>query len=251
MRFVSLLTLATLIGCATTTADSSSPTASAELWDAERGRRIPIEPYFPPRQRQCTSASPCPVAFLSPGYGIRHTDYSFIATSLTRSGYLVVAVQHDLPSDPALSKTGDLFANRTPMWKRGAQNLRFVRGTLSRTYTGFDWPQLALIGHSNGGDLSALALRESPTLATSLVTLDNRRYPLPRNHSINVLSIRASDFEADTGVLPTAQEKGARTCITAIVGSRHNDMNDHGPTELRSKISMLILQFLKDGRCGA
>jgi hypothetical protein len=110
---------------------------------------------------------------------------------------------------------------------------------------------LALVGHSNGGDLSALALGESPTLATSLVTLDNRRYPLPRNHSINVLSIRGSDFEADAGVLPTAQEKGAGTCITTIAGARHNDMNDHGPTELQSKISMLVVQFLKDGRCVA
>ena len=248
MRFVALLALATLIACATTAADSSNLTESAELWDADRGRQIPIELYFPAQQRHCNRARPCPVAFVSPGYGLLHTDYSFIANSLARSGYLVVAIQHDLPSDPALSKTGDLFANRTPMWKRGAQNLRFVRDTLSRTYTGFDWPHLALVGHSNGGDLSALALRESPKLATSLVTLDNRRYPLPRNHSIKVLSIRGSDFEADAGVLPT--ERDAGTCITAIAGSRHNDMNDHGPTELQSKISMLILRFLKDGRCG-
>lgn len=38
-------------------------------------------------------------------------------------------------------------------------------------------------------------------------------------------------------------------CITEIAGSHHNDMNDHGPAELQSKISKLILQFLKDGRC--
>ena len=124
-----------------------------------------------------------------------------------------------------------------------------MRDTLSRKYTGFDWPLLDIVGQSNGGDISALAVHESPSLATTLVTLDNRRYPLPRNQ-IRVLSIRGSDFEADAGVLPMAQEQSAGTCITALADSRHNDMNDNGPTELQSKISMLILQFLKDGRCG-
>jgi hypothetical protein len=44
-----------------------------------------------------------------------------------------------------------------------------------------------------------------------------------------VLSIRASDTEADPGVLPTAEEQqefGA--CIVRIAGSRHNDMYDGG-----------------------
>lgn len=251
MRFVTLIALVALAGCTTTTGGSSNLTDSTELWDASRERQIPVTLYFPAPQRDCTHARPCPVAFVSPGYGLLHTDYSFIANALARSGYLVVAIQHDLPTDPALSRTGDLFTNRMPAWKRGAENLRFVRSTLSRTYTGYDWPHLVLVGHSNGGDISALALHESPTLASTLVTLDNRRYPLPRNHSINVLSVRGSDFEADTGVLPTGQVRNAGTCITAIAGSRHNDMNDHGPTELQSKISMLILRFLKEDRCGA
>ena len=251
MRLVTLVVLAVLAGCAATTGGSSSLTESTELWDASRERHIPITLYFPAQQRDCTQMQPCPIAFVSSGYGLLHTDYSFIANALAKSSYLVVAIQHELPTDPALSKTGDLFTNRMPMWKRGAENLRFVRNTLSRTYTGYDWSHLALVGHSNGGDISALALHDSPTLATTLVTLDNRRHPLPRNHSINVLSIRGSDFEADAGVLPAAQEIKPGTCITTIAGSRHDDMNDHGPTELQSKISKLILQFLKDGRCGA
>lgn len=251
MRLVTLVALVALAGCATTTGGSANLTESTELWDASRERKIPVTLYFPAQQRECIPARPCPVALLSPGYGLLHTDYSFIANALTRSGYLVAAIQHDLPTDPALSKTGDVFANRMPAWRRGADNLRFVRNTLSSTYTGYDWSHLALVGHSNGGDISALALHDTPTLATSLVTLDNRRYPLPRNRSINVLSIRGSDFEADAGVLPTAQETGPDTCITTIAGSRHDDMNDQGPTELQSQISKLILQFLKDDRCGA
>lgn len=250
MKLVVIAVLAILTGCTTIVAPNPILTKSVELLDVSRDRQIPLELYFPVQQ-SCTRKTPCAVAFLSQGYGLRHTDYSFIAHALTEFGYLVVAIQHDLPSDPAISTAGNLFSNRMPMWQRGAQNLHFVQDTLSRTYTGYDWSSLVLIGHSNGGDLSALALRESPTLATTLITLDNRRYPLPRTPSIKVLSIRGSDFAADVGVLPTAQEMGTVTCITSIAGSRHNDMNDHGPAELQAKLNALILLFLKDGRCGA
>jgi predicted dienelactone hydrolase len=184
MRLAAIAAFAILTGCTTIAAPNSMPTESVELLDASRDRQIPLELYFPAHQNTCTRRSPCPVAFLSQGYGLRNTDYSFIANALARSGYLVAAIQHDLPSDAAISTTGDLFASRTPMWQRGAENPRFVRGALSRTYPGFDWSRLVLIGHSNGGDLSALALQESPTLAAALVTLDNRRYPLPRTPSI-------------------------------------------------------------------
>lgn len=251
MRLLTLVALVALAGCTTITGRSSNLTGPTELWDASRERQIPIALYFPDRPRDCTLRRLCPVAFVSPGYGLSHTDYSFVADTLSKSGYLVVAIQHDLPTDPALSKTGNLFASRMPAWQRGAENISFVRNALSRTYTGYDWGHLVLIGHSNGGDISALALHESPTLATALVTLDNRRYPLPRDRTISILSIRGGDFEADAGVLPTAQESDAGTCITTIPDSRHNDMNDHGPIQLQSQISTLILQFLKDGRCGA
>lgn len=253
MRLLALVALAVLASCTTTTSGGSNLTGPTELWDASRERQIPIALYFPDRPRDCTPARLCPVAFVSPGYGLSHTDYSFIANALAKSGYLVVAIQHDLPTDPALSKTGNLFANRMPAWQRGAENIRFVHNALSRSYTGYDWHHLVLIGHSNGGDISALALHESPTLATTLVTLDNRRYPLPRDRSVSILSVRGSDFEADAGVLPTVQERGAGTCtcITTIPDSRHNDMNDHGPIQLQSQITTLVLQFLKDGRCGA
>lgn len=250
MRFATLLVLVALVACATTSAGGSRLTESADLWDASRDRHIPIAVYFPARPHDCIRDRPCPVALLSPGYGLRHTDYSFVANTLARSGYLVVAIQHDLPTDAPLSRSGDLFASRMPAWHRGVENLHFVRDTLSRTHTGFDWSRLTLVGHSNGGDISALFVHQSPALATALVTLDHRRYPLPRSRSIKVLSIRGSDFEADPGVLPTAQEANAGTCIRAIAGARHNDMNDHGPTELQSRIGTLISQFLDDGRCG-
>lgn len=247
-RHAGLLVPVVVAGCASATVDSVAGPQAAALWDASRGRQVPIALYFP-QHRRCTLEQPCPVAFVSPGYGLLHTDYSFVADALTRSGYLVVGIRHDLPTDPPLSRSGDLFASRLPAWQRGAENLRFVRNALAQRYPAFAWSELVLLGHSNGGDISAFALHESPEFAAALVTFDNRRYPLPRRHAGGVLSIRASDFQADTGVLPMAHEGDMGICVVQIAGSRHNDMSDHGPGELQSRIAAVMLQFLEAGRC--
>lgn len=79
---------------------------------------------------------------------------------------------------------------------------------------------------------------------SALVTLDNRRSPLPRDKAIRVLSIRASDTMADPGVLPS---EGA--CIVKIDGSRHNDMSDAGSAQLKQTITQALELFLAGG-CG-
>lgn len=249
MRVASVLAALVASACVLT-ADAQPRRQSLVLHDPDRARAIPVELYFPASPHRCTRERSCPVAFISPGYGLPHTGYSFVAEPLTRTGHLVVAIRHDLPSDPALATTGNLFEARSPIWKRGADNLRFVRDVLSQAHPGHDWANLTLIGHSNGGDLSALALHQSPGLATTLITLDHRRHPLPRDPSIKVLSIRGSDFEADPGVLPDKQERArSGACITRIDPSRHNDMHDGGPTELKARISELIGNFLRNGGC--
>lgn len=238
---------------------ASSPVSAAEareealrFTDPNRAREIPVQMYFPGEDRTCTVKNPCPVAFISPGYGVPHTAYTFIATSLASQGYLVAAIQHDLLSDPPLARTGDLVTIRTPMWRRGAENLRFLHRRLSTDYPGYAWSDLTLIGHSNGGDISAYALQGSPDLAKTLVTLDNRRVPLPRNHMLRLLSVRGSDFPADPGVLPTEAEQSATgACIVQIPQSRHDDMLDEGPASLRAKISALVAGFLQQHRCGS
>ena len=225
-----------------------SDQTSLDLQDAARNRLVPTELYFP--ARHCTPAVPCPVAFISPGYGLAHTDYSFLARSLASDGYLVVAIQHVLPTDPPLATTGTLFDNRMPMWRRGVENLRFVKATLQVQYPGYDWSRLVLIGHSNGGDLSALALVESPTLATTLITLDHRRYPLPRGRAVRTLSLRGTDFAADPGVLPTPSERSdLDACIVRLDDARHNDMYDAGPAWLKDAIAAEVGRFLHGARC--
>ncbi len=221
------------------------------LRDEARRRDIPVEIRLPENPGDCVRSHPCPVAFVSPGYGLAHTDYRFLSDALVGLGYLVVSIQSVLPGDPKPSNTGNMIADRTPMWTVGADNLVYAKSVLSERYSGYDWAHLVLVGHSNGGDLSALAVKRDPAFASILVTLDNRRYPLPASGSVKLLSIRGSDFEADPGVLPSPVARSSSLCILEIPESRHDEMNDAGPAWLKERISNLMADFLARGRCAA
>lgn len=219
--------------------------------DPERQREIPIQVSFPLDVSVCNAAHQCPVAFLSSGYGVAYDKYSFISDTLNKAGYLVVAIQHELPDDPALAVTGHLFTERSENWKRGAETLKFVRSQLQSEFSGFDFNKLTLVGHSNGGDISSWLLNEGVDYVETLITLDHRRVPLPRAGSPFILSIRGTDYPADEGVLYTDQEKTTfNACIVEIENSKHNDMTDFGPGWLKNSISNTLLGFLS-GECNA
>jgi dienelactone hydrolase len=227
------------------------------LMDEQRQRAIPIaihQPQLADKKSNCVNSS-CPVAILSAGYGLLHTDYAFLATSLSELGYLVIAVGHELPTDPPLSVTGDVYQTRSENWQRGAQTLRFIRSQLKQTMTGFDFDHLLLIGHSNGGDISAwLAnemLAENEAFISTVVTLDSRRVPLPRSGKIKLLTLRGSDFPADVGVLPTALEQQTLgLCVVTVANARHDDMYDGGPDWLKTKLKRLLKDFLVSRQAG-
>ncbi|MCE9678738.1 alpha/beta hydrolase [Shewanella sp. AS1] len=221
------------------------------LFDEARDRSIPIE-ITQPSGHNCSAAKPCPVAFVSAGYGMAHTQYGFMTATLSRLGYLVIAIGHELPQDPPLAVSGDLFVNRSENWQRGAQTLAFVQQNLSSTYPNFDFNHLLLVGHSNGGDISVWLAAEGVDYVKQIITLDNRRVPLPRDSQIKVLSIRAGDFPADNGVLPTQKEReDFPICVVTLNDARHNDMSDLGPAWLRSKISQLVESFINEPECEA
>jgi hypothetical protein len=249
-----LFHVSTLAILNSTTASASSLTTSPAsptlmiVVDEKREREIPLALYYPVQKDRCTKEKRCPVALLSPGYGVGYLDYSFIANTLNRLGYLMVGVEQQLPGDEPIKTTGDIYNDRSPMWARGAQNLRYVQSVLSKAsdLDQFDLQRPILIGHSNGGDISAWLVRESPEFAAAMITLDHRRVALPQTSHLKVLSIRASDFEADPGVLPTNEEQRKfGICITTIPGARHNDMYDAGPVELKTSISQIIEAFLQ------
>lgn len=229
----------------------SISSASLTIFDNERQRLIPVELYPPSSAYNCSIKSQCKIALLSSGYGLLHTDYGFIASALQHHGYLVIAIHHELPIDPALSVTGDLYQTRSENWQRGTETLEFVReyfmGVDERQNlkaAHFDFNDITLIGHSNGGDISAWLTNhqdESNGYITRIITLDHRRVPLPRDKNIRVLSIRASDFPADSGVLPnkTEQTKSGH-CVVTILNAKHNDMSDYGPSWLKAAIKKII-----------
>lgn len=218
--------------------------------DESRGRFIPTEITFPRNVEQCSAESKCPVALLSAGYGVSHLKYTFISKQLNKLNYLVIAIGHELPNDPALSVSGDLYETRSENWSRGAQTLDFIKTVLSERFSKYDFEKITLIGHSNGGDISAWLANESKLYVGNIITLDHRRVPLPRNSEIKVLSIRASDFPADKGVLPTKSEQEKfLSCIVNIPKAKHNDITDFGPEWLTFQISVLIKSYLNGQSC--
>jgi pimeloyl-ACP methyl ester carboxylesterase len=226
--------------------------AQAELiYDADRDRQIPLELIFPPGQ-QCSPETKCAVALLSAGYGVSHLQYGFIAEVFAQHGYLVVAIGHELPTDPPLAVSGNLYEARSENWRRGAQTLDVVVKTLGNTLAGYDFNHITLIGHSNGGDISAWLANQGKTYISGVITLDHRRVPLPRDNKLQILSIRASDFPADNGVLPSAAEQQQYgSCVVTIAQARHNDMTDDGPGWLKDKIQQLLQQHLAGQPCKA
>lgn len=241
MRFSILL--AGLLPCL---AWAAAPKQQAmQLFDSHRQREIALETYLPSATAACLATKNCPVALISPGYRVSHTAYSFIAQFLNQRGYFVASIAHDLPSDLALQTEGNIYANRLPLWARGAENLRFVKQELAAKYPQFAWQNLLLIGASNGGDISTLFAHQRPDMVSAVITLDHRRLALPRTNQPRILSIRASDFEADDGVLPNAKEQAQFGIqIEKIAGAKHNDMQDAGSAELKQKILSIMQQFL-------
>lgn len=86
------------------------------------------------------------LVILNPGYGGTRNDYGYIANNLAIKGYLVVVVQHDLPKDDSLPRTGDIYKLRKPFWDTGVKNVLFVTAKLKKEYPGLDYHNIILVG---------------------------------------------------------------------------------------------------------
>ncbi|WP_394223210.1 alpha/beta hydrolase [Alteromonas gracilis] len=220
--------------------------------DEARSRSIPIDISHPTHSERCTLKARCSVAFISAGYGVPHDKYEFLVDTFNKLGFLSVAIAHELPQDPELSREGNLYETRSENWIRGAATLDFLLHNLKGKFTEYDFDSIVLVGHSNGGDISSWLANENPSFIASVITLDNRRVPLPRNENIKVFSIRGSDFPADRGVLPSEREVSEYDiCVVKIPQSKHNDMSDFGPHWLKKKISKLVERYIKDAACAS
>jgi predicted dienelactone hydrolase len=116
-----------------------------EVMDKTRGRVIPIEVYHDKEEASL------PVVIISHGYTVQNTEYSFLAEALSQFGYFIVSIQHDMPNDPPLPKSKNIFDHRKPMWERGVQNILFVINELKKEKPHLNFNKVILIGHSNVG----------------------------------------------------------------------------------------------------
>ena len=205
---------------------------------------VPVDIHAPASVQACTNAKPCPVAILSPGYGLSGSDYSFVTTSLNGMGYLVIALQ-DSAGGVKLDRNAPVSEQVQAMARVASQSISTTIDETALRYPQFDWQHLLLVGHSLGGDSSAQFAADNANRVSSLISLDSRRVALPRSANIHVLTIRASDTTADPGVLPNEEERSRYgTCVVRIEGSRHNDMQDGGSEQLKARITSAIDTFL-------
>lgn len=232
------------------TALGNSPAArpdTLKLYDQNRQRVIPIAIYKPTPDKTRKQK----VVIFSHGYGQNkggdYLAYSYLTEFLASKGFFVVSIQHELATDSLLPSTGNPQVVRRPFWERGADNVFFVINELKKTNPELDYGQITLIGHSNGGDMTALFPLKYPTVAEKIITLDNRRMALPKTKNLSVYSLRSSDQPADEGVLPTEKEaQKFRMKIIKLAHTTHNQMDDNANDEQRKEIQNYVLTFLND-----
>jgi predicted esterase len=218
---------------------------SIKLFDRSRDRLVPVALYHP------NTSFKKKIVIFSHGYGENNGGdyliYSYLTENLASKGFFVASIQHELPTDELLPLTGIPQIVRRPCWERGADNILFVIQELKKSNPELDFKTITLIGHSNGGDMTALFPQKYPGLVARIITLDNRRMALPRTTNPKVYSLRSSDLAADEGVLPTTEEQRRNKMkIVKLTNTKHGEMDNDANAEQRQEINGLIMKFIND-----
>ena len=190
-----------------------------------------------------------PVAVLNHGNTVKFTEYSFLANVFAARGYMAVSIQHDLDSDaPLVTKVGELYVGRLPVYQRGVANIQFAIEQLKKIQPNSDYDHLTMVGHSNGGDISMYFAKVHPEQVRKVVTLDNLRVPFMTDGKFKILSFRSQDavFKPDPGVVPDEEicEKAGITVVNT--GAQHTDLSDRGPDALKTRIQGQLDKFLDE-----
>lgn len=215
------------------------------LYDSARARPVPVAIYEPAKINQHT-----PVIIFNHGYdankGNSYLAYSWLTRALSKEGYYVISIQHELPGDPLLSMQGDFMQTRKPNWEQGVRNILFTLRTFKKLKPGLDWNRLTLMGHSNGADMTMLFATEHPDKTNKAISLDHRRMIMPRTTQPRIYSLRGCDYEADKNVIPTPQEQAKyQVTIIKLDGVAHSDMDNKGSREKHRLMLKHIFECLK------
>lgn len=219
-----------------------------QWYDSIRQRSIPVAIYEPnPTGKQ----THFPIVIISHGYNANsrgsYLGYSFLAEHLASNGVFVISIQHELPTDSLVPFNGIPQIVRRPFWDRGVDNIYFVINHLKKTKPNLNFNQITLIGHSMGGDMTALFPQKYPNLVEKIITFDNRRMALPRTKTPRVYTLRSSDQPADSGVIPTKKEiKKYNMKIIYLADIKHNDMCNNANEQQRKELIKYVSQFLSE-----
>lgn len=218
---------------------------SLELFDQSRNRKIPVAIYHQKTEKKIINQQ---VIIFSHGYGENkggdNKIYSYLTENLASKGYYVISIQHELPTDDLLPMEGDLKITRRPNWERGIKNILYVLNAFKKTAPDLDFKHLTLIGHSNGGDMTALFATEHPKLVYKIITMDNRRMPLPGVHSPKIYTLRSKNYSADKDVLPTEQEQKKYGITVQLTSVNHSDMDNDATIEEQKALNNYIENYL-------
>src|SRR5262245_24113815 len=220
------------------------------LHDADRNNRLVAVEIAVRRDRLIQAEAgliKLPVAIINHGNTVKHTEYSFLSNAFAARGYLVVAPQHDLPTDPPMvTKPGEIYVGRLPQIQRGVANIKFAVEQMRKIQPNADYDSLTMVGHSMGGDISMYFAKQYPYEIKKVVTLDNLRVPFLTEGKFKILSFRSKDnqFKPDPGVVPD-EEQCEKAGITVVdTGYQHNDMRDTGPDGAKNSIGAMLNKFL-------
>ena len=218
---------------------------TVNLYDDARNRVIPVAVYCKDDSKDQK------VVIFSHGYGQNkggdYLYYSHINRELAKQNYFVISIQHELPSDELLAMEGNLYEARMPNWERGVENILFVFHEFGKMKPELNWKHVSLVGHSNGGDTVMLFASKYPRYIANAISLDNRRMPLPRTNTPKVFSIRAFDYPADEGVIPSPEEQEKfKIQIIQLNNVKHSEMDNDASEAQSVEINGYLLNFLKN-----
>jgi hypothetical protein len=222
------------------------------FYDESRGHRpvaVDVAVRYDKEMQADAGLIKLPAAILNHGNTVKFTEYSFLANVFAARGYIVISIQHDLPTDPPMvTKVGELYVGRQPQYLRGVANIRFAVEEMKKVQPNADYDHLTLVGHSAGADISMYFAKLHPELVKKVVTLDNLRVPFITDGRFKILSFRSKDpvFKTDPGVVPSEEicEKAGITVVRTTF--QHNDMRDTGPEEAKQSIEGMVDKFLDD-----
>ena len=141
------------------------------FYDADRDNRPVAVDIAVRRDREVQANAgmlKLPVAVLNHGNTVKFTEYSFLANIFATRGYLVLSIQHDLPSDaPMVTKVGELYVGRLAQIERGVANIKFAVAEMEKQLPAADYEHLTVVGHSMGGDITMYFAKQYPASGKS------------------------------------------------------------------------------------